>query len=154
MDFCHYSYFKSTSKTKAGLGKNESLNDHGAFLTGPGVQSVVWLQFYILQSPAEYGGAEQHRSVKLIFFLILFSNFKKTTTLKQNKNITTIPLLQLTAYNSIITDSSEGLLPLPADVPPDLQQEMVPLWAFLSEIDTSNKDWRMGNDNGQGLQVS
>ena len=48
MDFCHYSYFKSTSKTKAGLGKNVSLSDHGAFLTSPGVQSVVWLQFYIL----------------------------------------------------------------------------------------------------------
>ena len=48
MDFCHYSYFKSTSKTKAGLGQDESLYDHGAFLTGPGVQSVVWLQFYIL----------------------------------------------------------------------------------------------------------
>jgi hypothetical protein len=56
--------------------------------------------------------------VKLIFFLILFSNFKKTTTLKQNKNITTIPLLQLTAYNSIIRDASEELRPLPADVPP------------------------------------
>ena len=27
-------------------------------------------------------------------------------------------------------------------------------WAFISEIDTSNKDWRVGNDNGQGLQVS
>jgi hypothetical protein len=48
MDICHYSYFKSTSKTKAGLEKNESLSDHGAFLTCPGVQSVVWLQFYIL----------------------------------------------------------------------------------------------------------
>jgi len=48
MDFCHYSYFKSTSKTKAGLGQDESLNEHGDFRTGPGVQSVVWLQFYIL----------------------------------------------------------------------------------------------------------
>ena len=38
--------------------------------------------------------------------------------LKQNKNITTIPLLQLTAYNSIIRDASEELRPLPADVPP------------------------------------
>ena len=48
MDICHYSYVKSTSKTKAGLEKNETLSDHGAFLTCPGVQSVVWLQFYIL----------------------------------------------------------------------------------------------------------
>ena len=48
LDICHYSYFKSTSKTKAGLGKDEPLNDHGAFLTSPGVQSVFWLQFSIL----------------------------------------------------------------------------------------------------------
>lgn len=32
MDICHYSYFKSSPKTKAGFGKNESLNDPGAFL--------------------------------------------------------------------------------------------------------------------------
>ena len=154
MDICHYSYFKSTSKTKAGLGKDESLNDHGAFLSGPGVQSVVWLQFYILQSPAEYGGAEQHRSVKLIFFLIRFSNFKKKSKQKHHH----YPLFQLIGYNSIIREASEELRPLPADVPPGTMMgtAAVPPGSLMSihfKKDTSNKDWRVGNDNGQGLQV-
>jgi hypothetical protein len=47
-------------------------------------------------------------------FLILFSNLKK---LKQNRNTTTIPCFNLTAYKSSIRDASEGLLPLSADVP-------------------------------------
>jgi hypothetical protein len=63
-------------------------------------------------------------------FSYYFQAFKKKyENLKRKKpknHHTTIPCFNLTAYNSIIRDASEGLLPLPDDVPPDLQQEMAP----------------------------
>jgi hypothetical protein len=62
--------------------------------------------------------------MQLIF--ISHTIFKLKKKLKQNKNTTTIPCFNLTAYKSSIRDASERLLPLPADVPPDLQQEMAP----------------------------
>lgn len=82
MDICHYSYFKSTSKTKAGLGKDGSVNDHGAVLNSPGSTSSLATVLH----PVESCGSEQHWSVQLIFISFSIFKLKQQQRKKQKQN--------------------------------------------------------------------
>lgn len=144
MDICCNVFFKSTSKTTVGVGKNESFKDRYAFLHSPGRAGSSWATVLHPVQVSQQSMVVQNirGSGNPFSFLILFSSLKKAKKKKKSSTIT--PSFNLTASNSSIRDASEQLQLLPADVPPDHQQGITQSESsFQKQFKQGKEDWKM-----------
>lgn len=145
MDICCNVFFKSTSKTTVGVGKNESFKDRYAFLHSPGRAGSSWATVLHPVQVSQQSMVVQNirGSGNPFSFLILFSSLKKAKK-KKKKSSTITPSFNLTASNSSIRDASEQLQLLPADVPPDHQQGITQSESsFQKQFKQGKEDWKM-----------